>query len=80
MESSNSAINFVVTKLSDISKIIIPFYEKYPLIGSKLKDFEDWKKICQLMKSKSHLNKEGLNEIMKIRLGMNASRLFTDET
>ena len=80
LESSNSAINFVVTKLSDISKIIIPFYEKYPLIGSKLKDFEDWKKICQLMKSKSHLNKEGLNEIMKIRLGMNASRLFTDET
>lgn len=80
LESTNSAVNFVVTRLSDISEIIIPFFDKYPLIGSKLKDLEDWKKICQLMKSKSHLNKEGIDEILKIRSGMNASRLFIDET
>lgn len=74
LEMSKSAINFIVTRLSDLTGIIIPFYEKYSIIGSKLKDFEDWKKIAKLMTSKSHLTKEGLEEINKIKSGMNASR------
>jgi hypothetical protein len=31
--------NFAVTKFSDITEKIIPFFEKYPLVGSKRKDF-----------------------------------------
>jgi len=34
------AINFVVVKLSDITGNIIPFFENYPLVGSKAKDHE----------------------------------------
>ena len=44
LEMSKSAINFVVTKLFDIIGIIIPFYDKYSIIGSKVRDFEYWKK------------------------------------
>lgn len=78
LELSKSSINFVVTRLSDITGIIIPFYEKYSIIGSKVKDFEDWKKIAKLMTSKSHLTKEGFDEIIKIKSGMNASRSHID--
>jgi len=38
------------------------------------------KKIAKLMTSKSHLTKEGLEEIIKIRSGMNASRINKDST
>lgn len=34
-------VNFIVTKLSDISKIIIPFFDKHPIQGYKNKDFRD---------------------------------------
>jgi hypothetical protein len=42
-------VNYIITKLSDINKIIIPFLEKYPVLGSKSKDFLDWKRIAELM-------------------------------
>jgi hypothetical protein len=33
--------NLIVTKLSDITQISIPFFKKYPIIGVKAKDFKD---------------------------------------
>ena len=74
--SGESAVSYVVTKLSDITGTIVPFFENYPLVGNKAKDFEDWKNISKLMKSKAHLTKEGLEEILKIRSGMNSKRSF----
>jgi hypothetical protein len=50
---------FTVRKLSDILKIIIPFFEKYPLRGTKSLDFADFCKVAELMKDKAHLTKEG---------------------
>jgi pentatricopeptide repeat protein len=47
-----SAVNFVVTKFSDITEKIIPFFDKYPLRGSKAKDFSDFCKVVELMKKK----------------------------
>jgi hypothetical protein len=69
-----SAVNFVVAKLSDITGNVIPFFDKYPLIGSKAKDYEDFKTVAKLMISKAHLTEEGLEEIAKIKSGMNFSR------
>jgi hypothetical protein len=71
------AVNFVVSKLSDITEKIIPFFEAYPLIGTKAKNFEDFKKIASLMESKAHLTKEGLEEIRMIKSGMNSLRIVT---
>lgn len=68
------AVNFIVLKLSDITKNIIPFFDTYPLVGSKAKDYEDFKKIAFLMTSKVHLTKEGLDEISEIKSGMNSLR------
>lgn len=76
--SGNAAISFRVTKLKYITENIIPFFENYPLLGSKLKDFKDWKEIAKLMTSKSHLTCEGLNEIKNIKSGMNSLREFPE--
>jgi hypothetical protein len=50
------------------------FLDKYPLVGVKVKDFEDFKRVAELMNSKGHLTKEGLEAIRKIKQGMNTSR------
>jgi len=59
---------------ADINANIIPFFDKYPLQGEKAKDFMDFKKVALLMQSKAHLTREGLEEILKIKSGMNARR------
>lgn len=72
--SSRETIDFVVIKFSDIKEKIIPLFDKYPIQGVKSKDFEDFKKVAKLMQSKSHLTREGLDQIKKIKAGMNSAR------
>ena len=78
--TKRSSVNFLVNKFSDITGIMLPFFENYPLLGSKRKDFEDWKKVATLMISKAHLTEEGIEEISKIKLSMNSSRFFIDDS
>ena len=62
---------YKVTKISDIHNKIIPFFKKYPVIGTKAKDFEKFCKVAEIMKSRKHLTKEGLEQIHKIRDSLN---------
>ncbi len=39
INESSSVIRFAVTNLSDIQNIIIPFFDKYSLIGDKVRNF-----------------------------------------
>lgn len=72
--SNVSAINFVVSSLSHITEIILPFFEKYPLQGAKTLDYADFCRVAELMKAGGHLTKEGLEEIHKIKSGINRGR------
>lgn len=67
-------VYYVVQKLSDLTDIIIPFFAQYSLQGVKVKDFEDFTRVAKLMESRAHLTKEGLEEIRKIKDGMNTLR------
>lgn len=52
INESSAVIRYAVTKLSDIQNIIIPFFDKYPLMGDKIKNFEDLKKVSDLITKK----------------------------
>nr|P15563.1 RecName: Full=Uncharacterized 49.1 kDa protein in ND3 intron [Podospora anserina S mat+]CAA38767.2 Dod ND3 i1 grp IC protein [Podospora anserina] len=67
-------IDFKVTNFSSIKDIIVPFFIKYPLKGNKNLDFTDFCEVVRLMENKSHLTKEGLDQIKKIRNRMNTNR------
>lgn len=43
-------------------------------MGIKSKDFKDWCKIAEIIKSGDHLTSVGLENIFKIRSGMNTGR------
>jgi len=72
--------DFVVTKLSDITEKIIPFFEKYPINGVKHLDYLDFCRVAELMQNQAHLTPEGLDYIRKIKIGMNKGREFSDLT
>ena len=55
---------------------ILPFFRKYPILGVKSKDFEDWSKVAEIIKTKDHITKEGFNKICKIKDRMNKSRFI----
>jgi hypothetical protein len=65
---------YVVTNFNDITNIIIPFFDKYPIHGIKSLDFIDFKKIATLIKEKDHLNIEGIEKIMSLKSNMNKFR------
>jgi len=57
-----------------IYDIIIPFFQKYPIIGVKSLDFTDWSMVAKLIKNQAHLTEEGLDQIKEIKDRMNRSR------
>jgi hypothetical protein len=61
-------------KFSDIIDIIIPFFERYPIIGYKKLDFLDFKNVAEIIKAKEHLTSEGFNKIEIINSTMNQRR------
>jgi len=67
---------FTVDKFSDIDGKIIPFFSKYPLEGIKRLDYEDFVKVALLIKEKTHLTEEGLEQARQIKSGINRGRKF----
>jgi hypothetical protein len=64
-----------ISKFSDINNIIIPFFNKHPILGMKSLDFLDFKKVCLILKTKDHLsNTSVFNKIIEIKSGMNLNR------
>lgn len=73
-ESGGSATNLVVTRLSDLTGTIVPFFKEYPIQGVKFKEFADWMKAVEMVQNKEHLTPEGAKKILKIKFNMNTLR------
>ena len=72
--AKNNDGRFEVESAKEILAKIIPFFDQYPLLGSKAKDCADFKQVALLIEKKAHLTPEGLEEIQKIKAGMNKAR------
>ena len=71
-----NAVSLSLVDFTDITNIIIPFFNENSIIGIKLYDYLDWCKIHSLMINRLHLTVEGINSIRKIKSGMNRGRDF----
>lgn len=67
-------MRLVVSKFNDITDIIIPFFDKYPIHGVKSLDYINFKEIALLIKEKDHLSIEGIEKIKRIKSNMNKFR------
>ena len=53
---------------------MVPFLDKYPLIGAKTLEYLDFKAVLNLIDKKVHLTKEGYLQIKSLKEGMNTKR------
>jgi len=67
---------FVIQNFNDIESKLIPFLDKYPLRSNKAKDVARARRVAQIIKEKRHLSQSGLDEIFKIKSGMNTGRQY----
>lgn len=72
--SKQPAVFYSVNDFSDIINIIIPLFEKNPIIGVKKQDFLNWCKIAKIIKERKHLTLEGINQIKKIKSRINTGK------
>jgi hypothetical protein len=72
--SYESHTEFKSQSFIDNYEKILPFFRKYPILGVKSRDFEDWGKVAEMIKTKAHLTNEGLDQIRQIKAGMNLGR------
>jgi hypothetical protein len=77
-KTNDGMVYFKVTKFKDNHEKIQSFFNKYQIDGVKLNDFQDWCKVVELIKNKSHLSKEGLAQIINIKERMNKNRIEGD--
>lgn len=72
--NGKSAVALTIVDFSDITDIIVPFFNENPIVGVKLYDYLDWCEIQRLISKRSHLTVEGIDSIREIKSGMNRGR------
>lgn len=73
---SRNEATFIVSKFGEISNKIIPLFNEHSLLGTKRKDYLDFLKVAELILSKDHLTKEGVEKIKLIKNNMNSNRIL----
>ena len=70
---SDQTLKYEVRRLNDLLHKVIPFFDKYPLISGRKKDFKIFKQICLLMIRNKHLELNGFKRIVSLAFQMNES-------
>jgi hypothetical protein len=70
-KARNNCCYFTVRSLDQIINVILPHFDKYPLITQKLADYLFFKEVVLMMKRGEHLTSSGLKNIINIRSSMN---------
>ena len=59
INNTNSEILCVSVSSLDSVKLMVNYFNKYPLIGDKLNDFKKWEIVYNMFIKKEHLTDEG---------------------
>jgi len=54
----------------------LPFFKKYPILGVKALDFNDWSLGAEIIQKKAHLTPEGFTRLSTLKKGMNMRRVI----
>jgi hypothetical protein len=68
--AGNAGWYWEVNRLSDLADRIIPFFERFPLVGEKARDFERWREAIRLL-SRGPLDDRAYRQVLALREGMN---------
>lgn len=75
VSENNNTATYVVRSLRDIINIIIPHFDKHPLITQKKADYLLFKQGINLLSLKVHSEVKGIREILSLKSSMNREEL-----
>lgn len=67
----SACYRYEVDNIKSQKEILIPFFEKFPLLGTKRKDYFLFKQIVELVYQKKHKDPEVIQEIIRLKKKMN---------
>ena len=70
---SDRTYKYESRSVADLVTKVIPHFAKFPLTGSKAKDFEVFADICRKVRANQHLNRASLKKIIEDAYRMNPS-------
>jgi LAGLIDADG DNA endonuclease family protein len=70
----STCYRFEINSHRDILGVVIPFFEKHPLHGTKRNDFQIFREVAFAVKRGEHKSKEGFEEIRRMKLQMQKNR------
>jgi len=70
----DNTVELQIREFQALKHTLVPFLDKYTLIGAKTLDYNDFKTVLKLMDNKAHLTEVGCNQIKMIKDGMNTKR------
>lgn len=68
---NRDSFEFIVKSIKDLTAVIIPHYDSYPLITQKKADYELFKLVISLINNKEHLSSLGLLRIVNLKASIN---------
>ena len=68
---NSSVMTYSVYRRSELESVIIPFFERYPLMSRKHEDFVKWSEVVRLMQRKAHRTEEGFRRIVELAFATN---------
>ena len=68
--AGNGGWYWEVNRLSDIQDRIVPFFERFPLVGSKAEDFRRFAAAVEVL-ARGRLTPSGYAKVLALREGMN---------
>jgi len=59
---------------SELLKHVVPHFERFPLQGSKARSFKGFLQVCRMIEQGDHLERSGLEAIVRIAYEMNLGK------
>ncbi len=63
-------VKFKVTRIRDLTEVIIPFIDTFPLQAKKAQVYALWRTVVLMVRNKEHLTPEGYIKILQLRDAM----------
>jgi hypothetical protein len=63
---SDQNYKYEVRSINDLLRVVIPFFEAYPLFGAKGDDFIKFKQVCEAVGNCQHRDPETLEQIISL--------------
>lgn len=70
-DRKDNYIEYSINSIKDLTEVIIPHFDKYPLVTQKRADYLLFREVVLMMQLNEHLTAEGLRKVVAIKFTMN---------